>query len=74
MKTKSDLLSDLKESLRPVGLVRSGGVSVFLANETVKVKRDDDERPWAASSLPAKRVRELYSMVEEILNKKQTNN
>lgn len=74
MRTKSDILSDLKEELRPVGLVRAGGVSIFLANETVKVKRDDDERPWAASSLPATRVRELYSMVKEILNKKRTNN
>lgn len=74
MRTKSDLLSELKESLRPVGLVRSGGVSVFLANETVKVKREDDERPWAASSLPATRVRELHAMVMGILNNKQTNN
>lgn len=74
MRTKSEILSDLKESLRPVGLVRAGGVSVFLANETVKVKRDDDERPWSVASLPAKRVREIYSMVMEIINNKQTNN
>lgn len=70
MRTKNEEVKAIKDMFTVTGLIKYGDTTVFLSNGKVKIKRQDDRKPWSITNIPAHEVREVRFNIEQILNNK----